>query len=691
MNKTKVNLIAGSGTHQGPGSWIFSDMIEILTMGIDASRFELTITPTIDETKKYDVYHYFHSTLAVLEQCKMHHRSLVTIHAMSDLAPNWSFEYKEQSLRKARKVSSVSTTIIDTLISRGIDKNKIFYTPAGVDLNRFVPTKLNEKEGLCKKSQVDFGPTRFGIVSRRYDDGRKGEEFLGEIIKEHNDSKAFRFMFVGVNWEKYLSEITNKYNLDPNLIEYFERGNDCQYSDYSDLYGTMDAILVTSKADAGPICILEALAKGLPIISTPTGLANELLVKRVNDQIIGIIVAYGDVYGFVDAMNTIGFNDSDTYKNDIRQVLINPNGYSPIKTECKYDYSWDSFCKRFEDIYQEIADECKNKVFLEDFMSENTQNEHLSFYANQAKNSLTNIYLDNFMQIKPYAAKGVGITNYQNVLEGQSAVIIGAGPSLDKDIDILEKYQDRINIFACDAVLPVLNQRGIKPDVVIVADPTDRQVKNFTGCSGKEFMTIMPTVVHPMTFNEARKYDCIVSWYNIADSNIELCKWIPKEVGYKGLIRPAVLTSGMVFQIVLYMGCKNVTFIGHDLSWPELNKGYASGISEEKIMYQRNSKMFNNPVFLFHDVNGNVITTDFNFIIFIQWINTFLKEFNIQVFNSTGSGILYGENITQIPLKEWCLEYQLKEEKEIFPMLYHIYKSVKFGNDVPILPQKQVN
>jgi len=45
MNKIKVNVVAGSGSYRGPGAWIFSDMIDILTMGIDASKFELTISP----------------------------------------------------------------------------------------------------------------------------------------------------------------------------------------------------------------------------------------------------------------------------------------------------------------------------------------------------------------------------------------------------------------------------------------------------------------------------------------------------------------------------------------------------------------------------------------------------------------------------------------------------------------------
>ena len=79
MSRIKVNIIAGSGANSGPGSWIFSDMVNILVMGVDPLKFELNVTEQIDNSKLYDVYHYFHSTLAALNNCKMNHRALVTI------------------------------------------------------------------------------------------------------------------------------------------------------------------------------------------------------------------------------------------------------------------------------------------------------------------------------------------------------------------------------------------------------------------------------------------------------------------------------------------------------------------------------------------------------------------------------------------------------------------------------------
>jgi hypothetical protein len=75
------------------------------------------------------------------------------------------------------------------------------------------------------------------------------------------------------------------------------------------------------------------------------------------------------------------------------------------------------------------------------------------------------------------------------------------------------------------------------------------------------------------------------------------------------------------------MGCSDIAFIGHDLSWGNIDKGYADGINSEKAAYQRDNKIFNNPVFWFYDLNGKPVTADLSFITFLHWINIFLKEF----------------------------------------------------------------
>lgn len=61
--------------------------------------------------------------------------------------------------------------------------------------------------------------------------------------------------------------------------------------------------------------------------------------------------------------------------------------------------------------------------------------------------------------------KNFVLSNKDNIsLEKYPIFIVGAGPSLDNDIEFLQKYQDKALIIACGTAVDVLYHTGIKPD-----------------------------------------------------------------------------------------------------------------------------------------------------------------------------------------------------------------------------------
>jgi glycosyltransferase involved in cell wall biosynthesis len=55
--------------------------------------------------------------------------------------------------------------------------------------------------------------------------------------------------------------------------------------EYPHYYHSMDCVLITSVSEGGPLCLFEALACGVPVVSTPVGWAPLLLVNKVNGYI----------------------------------------------------------------------------------------------------------------------------------------------------------------------------------------------------------------------------------------------------------------------------------------------------------------------------------------------------------------------------------------------------------------------
>jgi len=652
-----VNLVAGSGAHQGPGGWIFSRMAkEIVERSNLRGDVEVTMTATPDGSRPYDVYHYLHSTLAVQNQYMLH-RSIVTVHAMDSESVERSFHHKAETLSKAQVVTCVSNSILGELVERGIDPSKLRFTPQGVDLEVFRPADTD----------VSHPEVRIGIVGRRYSDGKKGEKFLCDVMNgvalALPAGVEVTFSFVGPDWDTGpVNDLKESAYIPTNIrIEFLGMRDEASVAEE---YRRMDGCIVTSRCpECGPMCILEALATGIPVVSTPGGNALHFLGRDDGSRHLGQIVAYGDVDGFAEAImghivDPVELNRRANERARRSLVVRESEGVTWSRHgDCGLDpdapYSWQRWADRFADLYVELASDLEGRVFVSDYISDVDQEAFRQSYRSGANDHLGPLYVRNFMQVMPYARSGLGLLEMTNKLHGVPTVIVGMGPSLDGCIDLLREHQDEIAIVTCDAALRKLLAADIVPTMVMVADPSDRQVENFSGVDGTQFITALPTIVHPLVFHATRKADCRIVWYNVADGNQEICQHIPRIVGNKGAIQPAVLTTGMAYIASLHMGCSPVTFIGSDLCWYDFEKGYASGVSPTKAQWQRKNKMFGNAVMLFPDISGRPVVTEPCFIAFWQWLNDYLQNNDLRLYNSSGCGILHGSRIVQVPFDRW--------------------------------------
>ena len=63
--------------------------------------------------------------------------------------------------------------------------------------------------------------------------------------------------------------------------------------------------------------------------------------------------------------------------------------------------------------------------------------------------------------------------------------------------------------------------------------------------------------------------------------------------------------------------------------------------------------MFGSSVMLFPDISGRPVITEPCFVAFWQWLNDYLRNNDLTVYNSSGCGILHGERIVQVPFDRW--------------------------------------
>ena len=88
------------------------------------------------------------------------------------------------------------------------------------------------------------------------------------------------------------------------------------------------------------------------------------------------------------------------------------------------------------------------------------------------RNILTNI---------PEIIKNPGIEPLKEKRKKKPAICVAAGPSLDKNIQLLSRIKSRALIICADGALKVLLRHGIKPDIVTSIHPEQLTTKPFEG------------------------------------------------------------------------------------------------------------------------------------------------------------------------------------------------------------------
>ncbi len=84
-----------------------------------------------------------------------------------------------------------------------------------------------------------------------------------------------------------------------------------------------------------------------------------------------------------------------------------------------------------------------------------------------------------------------------NAFAGYPVIIAGSGPSLDDDGPMIHRYQERFFIIAVDSALPALEQKGIRPDIVITVDPQPYVQEHFLGCGTAGVLVVYSISSHP--------------------------------------------------------------------------------------------------------------------------------------------------------------------------------------------------
>lgn len=221
------------------------------------------------------------------------------------------------------------------------------------------------------------------------------------------------------------------------------------------------------------------------------------------------------------------------------------------------------------------------------------------------------------------------------------AIIVSAGPSLDKNVKELQKAQGKAFIIVVDAALRTVLKAGVKPDLVCTIDPESPE-RFFEGMDLKDIIWMYGKWTRPWIFQQYGGKIFYQGNYTGMWNTI-----LSDELGYKF---PAVLTGGSVtsdaFMIADYIGFRKIILVGQDMAFTN-GISHTSGI--EGAFGDNDEYIDSRYQVYVEGIDGQKLKTDFQMWRYKKWFEKIIEknEGRFRVINATEGGALIKGTINQ--------------------------------------------
>jgi SAM-dependent methyltransferase len=273
---------------------------------------------------------------------------------------------------------------------------------------------------------------------------------------------------------------------------------------------------------------------------------------------------------------------------------------------------------------------------------------------NEARRRFAGRYLLNTLANVPVIAAEGDVAALNDAFAGVPAFVIGAGPSLDRNLPMLAAAKGRALLIAVDTAARPMLAAGVAPDVVVAVDPSElngrhlRDLPNAAPIWLVAESSLDPEVLAPFAGH----------LFVFRVSNHEPWPYLDRVGAGRGKLRAwgSVLTSA--FDLACAAGCDPVAFAGADLAYSR-GLQYCRNTTYEPLWQAYNTDAARaerfadflraNPTQSEPDVHGDAVTSTPLFVQFRNWIrDRVLHLSDRRVINATGAGILHGGSIEQI-------------------------------------------
>ena len=284
--------------------------------------------------------------------------------------------------------------------------------------------------------------------------------------------------------------------------------------------------------------------------------------------------------------------------------------------------------------------------------------------------------------------------HFKGIYKGKTALVAGAGPSLDRNIEIIKNNRDKFIIFTVGTALRTLLSNGIIPDFLAIIELYDcsKQIKDV---DLSQINYIIEPYSNPVLHkvNAKRIFSHITNNVDINKLWAEMCRFDNFDYYSSGTVTFTALDTARI------LGCSKILTVGLDLAF---SKGkcyskdsiykdlvfdydennnlkivakdfkaladalYPEGTEEEKILHANNRiEDLNKNLFYVKGVTGEMLPTYKDYALFIQHFTQYSKMFSdVEYINCSMTGAQI-DGFKNESLEDVVKDLPLIQDKEI--------------------------
>lgn len=266
----------------------------------------------------------------------------------------------------------------------------------------------------------------------------------------------------------------------------------------------------------------------------------------------------------------------------------------------------------------------------------------------------------------PRVVRSIGVQQIQNSWQSKPAVVVAAGPSLDKNIHHLCGMEDHVLIIAVDTAYRTLSKHNITPHIIVSTDPTELNMKHFEG--------ITPSPQTILAFDPEVYWKIPNQWqHKTLFLNLEktaISRWFEQAAGPFGYVPKGGSVGNTAFYLARLLGADPIIFAGLDLAFDskggKTHSGHAAlardiqssppGSPSAMVGAMGNlSPKQETIVWVPGSIEEQVPTSTIMYI-YIQQFNAEIQQSNAIIIDATeGGALLTGTSI--MPLQDAMAQY----------------------------------